>query len=713
MEPAEPVDNAEWGTAMSRESDYERQKELFEAAQRLAAVGGWEYDPNTEQLYWTDEVRRIHQVPPEYEPTLQAAIEFFHPADQPAAREAIERAADDGESFEAEWRLETADGNRRWVRVHGERRQAGSTVRIQGAVVDITDRKQHKQRLNRLFETSRELLEASTADEIATVAVDAAREILDLSISGVHLYDTDRETLWPAAMTQDAVDTLGAIPTFEPGESIAWESFESGEPQIYDDVRTAPNVYKPETPIRSELVLPLGDHGVFLVGSTEPNAFDDRTLSLAKILAADVETALDQIAHEAELRETSERLETIIQHTPDSLFVLDDDGRIIEANDQACGSLGYDCVDDKACSALLGSHWSEISTETTTGGLETESESTSETDPLAALRENPETVVTTESRHAHRDGSTFPVRVRIARIDHGGDGGFLAIARDISERTAQKRQLRRQNEQLEQFASVISHDLRSPLSVAKAGVTVARRTGEGHGDSLERVGRAHDRMGTLIENLLRLARNGQTMDETDLEEIELSAVVTRSWQTVSTDGAELCVEADQSVVADESRLRQLVENLIRNSVEHGSTSSRPQADDSVEHGSTSSQRDSHADNSVEHGSTSSRPQADDSVEHGSTARQSTATNETTDLTVRVGTLPGGFYIEDDGQGISESEREAIFEPGYTTHDEGTGYGLEIVRTVAEAHGWEINVTDAAEGGARFEITGVESILSTE
>ena len=225
----------------------------------------------------------------------------------------------------------------------------------------------------------------------------------------------------------------------------------------------------------------------------------------------------------------------------------------------------------------------------------------------------------------------------------------------MERRRRQREELQRQNEQLEQFASVISHDLRSPLSVAQAGVEVARRTGEGHGDSLDRASQAHDRMKTLIENLLRLARNGQTMAETDLDTIELSEVVRRSWQTVATEDAKLAVENDCRVVADESRLRQLIENLLRNSVDHGGD----------------------------------------------------------ELTVRVGTLSNGFYIEDDGRGIAEADREQIFEPGYTTADAGTGYGLEIVRTVAEAHGWEVTVTDSATSGARFEITGVDETAPAE
>ena len=634
---------------MSRDANHERRQKLLEKAQRLSAVGGWEYDLTTEQLYWTDEVRRIFELPPASEPTLKEAVDCFHPVDQEAVRTAVE-AAIDGESFEAEWRLETAAGEQRWVRVHGTpNHESGSVVRVQGAIEDITDRKQHEKRLTMLFETNRELLDGDSTDEIASCAVDAAREVLGLTVNGVYLYDEDRDALCPTAVTGDTVDAVENSPTFERGQGVAWRAFETGEPQVYDDVRTAANVYNAETAVRSELALPLGDYGVFLAGSTEPAAFDDRTLSLANILATDIETALEQLARNTELRETTERLEAIIQHTPDSLFVLDDEGRIVEANDQACASLGYDCGSSEDGQTLLGSHWSAIGTVTDNG------ESTADSDPLAELRATPDSVITVEGRHTRQDGSTFPVRVRIARIDDGGEGGFLAIARDISELTAQQRQLQRQNDQLEQFASVISHDLRSPLSVAQAGVEVARRTGEGHGDSLDRASQAHDRMKTLIENLLRLARNGQTMAETDLDTIELSEVVRRSWQTVATEDAKLAVENDCRVVADESRLRQLIENLLRNSVDHGGD----------------------------------------------------------ELTVRVGTLSNGFYIEDDGRGIAEADREQIFEPGYTTADAGTGYGLEIVRTVAEAHGWEVTVTDSATSGARFEITGVDETAPAE
>jgi signal transduction histidine kinase len=127
--------------------------------------------------------------------------------------------------------------------------------------------------------------------------------------------------------------------------------------------------------------------------------------------------------------------------------------------------------------------------------------------------------------------------------------------------------------------------------------------------------------------------------------------------------------------ADRTRLRELFANLFRNAAEHGSTSSRTQSGDSVEYGSTSS-----------------RPMADDSVEHGGE-----------NGTVTVGSLETGFLIADDGPGIAAADREAVFEHGFTTSADGTGFGLAIVETIAEAHGWTVSVAESESGGARFDI----------
>jgi signal transduction histidine kinase len=66
-------------------------------------------------------------------------------------------------------------------------------------------------------------------------------------------------------------------------------------------------------------------------------------------------------------------------------------------------------------------------------------------------------------------------------------------------------------------------------------------------------------------------------------------------------------------------------------------------------------------------------------------------------------------VADDGPGIPADEREAVFDAGYSTAEEGNGFGLRIVDQVVAAHGWEIAVTESADGGARFEITGVSFV----
>ena len=156
-------------------------------------------------------------------------------------------------------------------------------------------------------------------------------------------------------------------------------------------------------------------------------------------------------------------------------------------------------------------------------------------------------------------------------------------------------------------------------------------------------------MEELIDTLLALARHGQPIEET--EQVSLSATAKRAWGMIESDGCELVVERDLSFQADANRLQQLFENLFRNSLNHG-----------------------------------------ESVE-----------------TVRVGSLDKsqGFYVEDDGVGIPEDEREQVFESGYTTTPGGTGFGLAIAAEIVDAHRWTIEVTESSDGGARFEITGVQ------
>ncbi|WP_394348255.1 PAS domain-containing protein [Natrinema pallidum] len=210
-------------------------------------------------------------------------------------------------------------------------------------------------------------------------------------------------------------------------------------------------------------------------------------------------------------------------------------------------------------------------------------------------------------------------------------------------RASREEELHRQNERLDQFASVVAHDLRNPLSVAMGFLEVAEETG--NEEHFEEVESAHARIERLIEDLLTLARGETTIG--DREEINLKRITTEAWGYVDTNDATLTI-ADEvpTVTGDAGRLTQLFENLFRNAVEHGGA----------------------------------------------------------DIIVTVGRLDedDGFYVEDNGSGIPQEKQDKVFKHGVTSSEGGTGFGLSIVADIAKAHGWTVSVADGTDGGARFE-----------
>ena len=450
----------------------------------------------------------------------------------------IDASARSGEQVVREVRRLTADGELRDFLFRNVLIELTTDEPMaHGIYTDITGRKRRERRLNALHEATRHLMATETGAEIAEIGTDAAEDVLALPLNGIHLYDPDADALVPVAVSPQTYDVIGEPPPIGRGEGIAWEVYETGEPVVHRDVRDVGNVLNPETPIRSELFLPLGEHGVFLAGSLEPDDFEPADVALAKVLSANVEAALDQAARESALR----RRET---------------------------------------------------------------------------------------------------------------------------------ELARQNRRLEEFANVVSHDLKNPLSIAEGHLSLARETGEA--GSFVAVERAHDRMARLIDDLLTLARQGRAIGAT--EPVTIDSLARRAWSNIDVGDAALDLRTELSVDADGDRLVQLFENLFRNSVAHSSTGSQASPDDSVEHSSTGSQA-------------------------------------SPGVTVRVGSLPdeAGFYVEDDGPGIPAADRERVFESGFSTASKGTGFGLAIVSTIVEAHGWTIRVRGGSDGGARFEVvTGTDA-----
>jgi signal transduction histidine kinase len=307
---------------------------------------------------------------------------------------------------------------------------------------------------------------------------------------------------------------------------------------------------------------------------------------------------------------------TAMKYSPDALLVLDQDRQVVSANEH-----GNELLD-----ALDGSLGTPLS------------ESVPAFDPESTSNELVELELSSKETTYHR--------VFVEPLTRGGRRvGWVVVLRDETDQQRQQKQLQEKTEQLELFASTISHDLRNPLNVAQGYLQLAQS--EVDREELDKVESAHSRMEEIIEEVLALAR-AETQTQ-ELAPVPVENVVERAWENVTTDRADLRVETDRTVLADRTMMNHVFENLIRNAVEHGGGG----------------------------------------------------------VTITVGDLDDGIYVEDDGAGIPPDEREAVFEVGYTGTTDGTGFGLSIIKQIVDAHDWEIEITESSGGGARFEMTDVE------
>ncbi|WP_066413306.1 hybrid sensor histidine kinase/response regulator [Halorubrum aethiopicum] len=595
------------------------------------------------------------------------------------------------------------DGSTFPVRVHLRRFDIDGERRFLVSSRNVADRRRRERKLEELRERTRQLNYTRTVEETTRLATEAADEIIGAPLTGVHLLNDEGTRLELSAFAEGVPELFDELPSYDrsasPGSraNLVWEAFRDSESIHLRDVAASSRVTE-ETPAGSVVLHPIGDHGVFVISSSEPNDFTETDVLLVEILANYLEAALDRVEREETLRTRENRLERLHDATRELIRAgsrVDVADRVIEAVE---GILGfsvavvrlYDAQENGLVPVATSEAVRDVVSEREvfspgSGSLNWAAYEAGEVRVYDDIEAEPDAV---------DQGSGLRSLMLLPMGDHGtlsigestpnafdSTDEFLArilstaaeTALDERERERELRrsrdELKRQNERLQEFADVVSHDLRNPLTVAEGRLRLVEE--ECDSEHLEGVIRAHDRMNELIQDLLTLAREGEEVG--DLEPVALADLLESCWVHVDRPpGARIRVDVDRTVRADRTRLQQLFENLLRNGVEHGSTGSRTASGDDVEHGRSS---DGDA------------------------------------VTVTVGELPDGtgFYVEDDGIGIPPDAREDVFDPGYSTDEGGTGFGLSIVRQVVEAHGWEIRAVEGSEGGARFEVAGVEFV----
>ena len=529
------------GAAVQRRSERHRQR-LFAKAQDIADVGAWEYDVEAESLWWSEQVRRVHGLPPDEQPTIAESFDRYVPEDSETIEAAFERAIEEGIPYDVEVRLDDGGDESKWIRSRGEPEfEDDAVVRVRGSYQNVTDLKRRELQFESLHDASRELMAAKTRMDVAQITADASKNILEYVMTTVRLADEDDEVLRTFTATDQTVTEAGKRPGYRiDGETPAARCYRDGEPLIFDDLDRTADDYD-RGALRSGIYVPIGDHGVLSTGDTEPYAFDEPDVEILGVLTKLAAGALTRIRSEQELQ--------------------------------------------------------------------------------------------------------------------------------------------RQNDRLEEFASIVAHDLRNPLNVVRGELTLLEASAPT--DQVDSIEASLDRMEALVEDVLSLARQGEVVGDTTA--VGLAAVTRQAWANVATGAATLTVDCEGvDVLADEFRLQELFENLFKNAIEHGSTD-----------GDLHTRR-----NAAGSGSEPSEAESD--------GAEGAPGDDADDVAITVGALSDGFFVEDDGQGVPDSEKEAVLEAGYTTATDGTGYGLYIVTEIAAAHGWEIEVADGRDGGARFDITDVET-----
>lgn len=390
---------------------------------------------------------------------------------------------------------------------------------------------------------------------------------------------------------------------------------------------------------RSTAVIPLAEDdelfGVIVVYATTPLSKHER--DAIRAIATTASHVLETIAVRGRLEQrerTLHRYERLVETVGDGMYVLDDTGHFTTVNDALVEMTGY------SREGLLGEHASILFDHEAIADAET---------VIQSLLTSDDATDTVELSLETKTGDRIPCEAQIAVLVPDNEFlGSVGVFRDITERKRRERQLREQNERLDAFARIVSHDLRNPLSVAQGYLDLLEETGDL--EYAEQTRDGLDRMASIIDDVLAIARDGEWVTGTDT--VDLESITREAWDYVSTGETTLSISATTTLEADRSRLLRLLENCIRNSIEHGETT------ETVRIGLL------------------------EAADHDDTER--------------------GFFIEDDGEGFPSDLRTHLFDPSVSSSTEGLGIGLWVVREVATGHGWSVAATESEDGGARFE-----------
>jgi len=603
---ANRIRNAVQSRREARRAD--RQEQLMRLTEIAGDTGGFEFDRESNTVLLTAGTRRIIGSPNTFELPLEEAIELFHPDDHENINQTLAEALETGEDVHDTWRLQSKDGDDRLIDIRiTPVVENGEVTKLRGAGHDITSHNKRKTDLEK-YET---ILDTLTD---AVYVLDQEGRFTYVNEGFVELVGYDRETI------------LGSTPSLIKDE----ESVEQAEHQL----RRLLSSDGPQRVTFEVKIQPRDGNSIICEDhmSVLPYEGDSFVGSVG---------TLRDITHLKERERYLERQNDLFRKAQDIADV---------------GAWEYDFITDDI---YFSDEIYDIY------GVDTDFTPEPEADIERFYHPDDRDTVRKATRRALEVGEDYDIEVRITTgngIDkwvrtrgkpefaNGTCQRVRGTIQDITDRKERERELQQQKERLEKFAGVVSHDLRNPLNVVSGRLEIVQA--ECESPQFGTIEDAIARMERIIDDVLWLAHEGRDIGET--QPVDLRQTAESAWAMVSdtAENVEFLIDetGDRAMIdADADRLTQLLENIFRNTIDHGGS----------------------------------------------------------EVTVRLELTDTGFAIEDDGPGIPSDEQEQVLKTGYSTDEGGTGLGLSIVEQVVDAHGWDIDVTEGYEGGARFEITGVE------
>lgn len=508
-------------TLRERERELERQVDLFEKAQDIANVGAWEYDVDAEEMWWTDEVNRIHALPEDTTPSSERSLQHFHPEDRPVIENAFETAVEEGEPYDLELRFIDAEDTHRWIRTRGEPQyEDGELTRVRGTIQDITERKERErdlQRIEQAVESAGHAIFITDPDGTIEYVNPAFEEITGFARSEV------------VGETPNVLNS-GEMPDvyFED----LWSTLRSGEVWEEEIINRRKNG---ETYTAIQTIAPVTD-------GDEIHAFV---------------AVQDDITERKEREETLKRRKQAIDEAPVGISISDpdrEDNPLLYVNDAFVEMTGYSRED------VLGENCRFLQGENT------------DPDHVASIREaiDAQEPISVEIRHYREDGTEFWNHVKVApvRDDTGDVVSYIGFHQDVTERKLRQKQLT-------VLDRVLRHNLRNSMNVIRGQAERIRSESSGEvGESAEGIIDTSNRLLGLAEKERQITELLQ--EEPTYGEIEVRDCLQQIASTIRSEypDATIAVDCpDEVTVRTTTRLKQAVRELVTNAIVHDDSSS--------------------------------------------------------------------------------------------------------------------------------------------